>query len=436
MKNIIMPQNIEAEKALLGSLINNKENIYEVDGLISAEDFYYDKHKEIYIAIKELENKDIDIDLITLLDLVNKKNIVKKCGGISYITDLSTEALYTDNVLSYVEIIKDKASRRSLIKAGRELVTKAYDNFEVDEIVNSIENSLYQATNKNSEREVVKISDVINDTLDQIENNYKNGGRITGKTTGYKDLDECLSGLQKGDFVVIAARPSMGKTAFALNMGQFSAKESNVAVFSLEMPKIQLTQRLLSSMALVELQNIKTGKLNDRDFGKIATASNELAKRNIFIDDESTLLSEVKAKCRMLKRKNGLDVVIIDYLQLIEVSEKSYSREQEIAKISRELKKLAKSLDITVIALSQLSRAPEQRADHRPMLSDLRESGSIEQDADVIMFLYRDEYYYKESEDKNIAEVIVGKNRNGEVKTIKLGWVGQYQRFAPLDFRS
>lgn len=436
MQNIIMPQNIEAEKALLGSLINNKDNIYEVDGLISAEDFYYDKHKEIYIAIKELENRDIDIDLITLLDLVNKKNIVKKCGGISYITDLSTEALYTDNVLSYVEIIKDKAIRRNLIKAGRELVTKAHDNFEVDEIVNSVENSLYQATNKNSEREVVKISDVINDTLDQIENNYKNGGRITGKTTGYKELDECLSGLQKGDFVVIAARPSMGKTAFALNMGQFSAKESNVAVFSLEMPKIQLTQRLLSSMALVELQNIKNGKLNDKDFGKIATASNELAKRNIFIDDESNLLSEIKAKCRMLKRKNGLDIVIIDYLQLIEVSEKSYSREQEIAKISRELKKVAKSLDITIIALAQLSRAPEQRADHRPMLSDLRESGSIEQDADVIMFLYRDEYYYKESEDKNIAEVIVGKNRNGEVKTIKLGWVGQYQRFAPLDFRS
>lgn len=428
------PHSIDAEKALLGCVINDKEKIYDVDSLITANDFYYDKHKEIYIAIKELERKNIDIDLITLLDLVNKKNIVKKCGGISYITELSTEAIYSSNIESYAEIVREKSDRRKLINAGRELVKKAYEDNEIDEIVSEVENSIYQAISKNNDGEIVRISDAVSDVLNQIEINHLNGGKITGKTTGYKELDECLSGLQKGDFVVVAARPSMGKTAFALNIGQYSAKESNVAIFSLEMPKVQLTQRFLSSMALVELQKIKTGKLNDTEFGKIALASNELSNRNIFIDDESTSLADIKAKCRTLKRKSGLDIVIIDYLQLIEVAEKSYSREQEIAKISRELKKLAKNLEITIIALSQLSRAPEQRADHRPMLSDLRESGSIEQDADVIMFLYRDEYYNKETEDRNIAEVIVGKNRNGEVKTIKLGWVGQYQRFAALDY--
>lgn len=431
--NMATPQNVQAEQALLGCLINNKDKIYEVESILSADDFYFDKHKEIYIAIRELENKSIEIDLITLLELVNKKKIIDKCGGISYITELSTAAIYNDNAISYAEIIKDKSNRRSLIKAGRELVSKSYEENEVDEIVNSVENALYQAVSKNNDGEIVQISDALNDVLDEIEHNFKNGGKITGKTTGYKELDECLSGLQKGDFMIVAARPSMGKTAFALNIGQYSAKESNVAIFSLEMPKNQLTQRLLSSMALVELHNIKTGKLSDQEFGKIAMASNELANRKIFIDDNSTSLSDIKARCRTLKRKSGLDVVIIDYLQLIESTEKTYSREQEIAKISRELKKLAKSLEITVIALSQLSRAPEQRADHRPMLSDLRESGSIEQDADVIMFLYRDEYYNKESEEKNIAEMIVGKNRNGEVKTIKLGWVGKYQRFAPLD---
>lgn len=431
--NMATPQNVQAEQALLGCLINNKDKIYEVEGILSAEDFYFDKHQEIYRAIRELENKSIEIDLITLLELVNKKKIIDKCGGISYITELSTAAIYNDNAISYAEIIKDKSNRRSLIKAGRELVSKSYEENEVDEIVNSVENALYQAVSKNNDGEIVQISDALNDVLDEIERNYKSGGKITGKTTGYKELDECLSGLQKGDFMIVAARPSMGKTAFALNIGQYSAKESNVAIFSLEMPKNQLTQRLLSSMALVELHNIKTGKLSDQEFGKIAMASNELANRKIFIDDNSTSLSDIKARCRTLKRKSGLDVVIIDYLQLIESTEKTYSREQEIAKISRELKKLAKSLEITVIALSQLSRAPEQRADHRPMLSDLRESGSIEQDADVIMFLYRDEYYNKESEEKNIAEMIVGKNRNGEVKTIKLGWVGKYQRFAPLD---
>ena len=431
--NMATPHSIDTEKALLGCLINDKEKIYDVDALITADDFYYDKHKEIYRAIKELERKNIDIDLITLLELVNKKNIVKECGGISYITELSTDAIYSSNIESYADIVREKSDRRKLINAGRELVKKAYEDNEIDEIVSEVENSIYQAISKSNDGEIVRISDAVSSVLNKIEINHLNGGKITGKTTGYKDIDECISGLQKGDFIVLAARPSMGKTAFALNIGQYSAKEANVGIFSLEMSKEQLTERLLSSMALVELGKIKTGRLNDAEFGKIALASNELSNRNIYIDDLSTSLSDIKAKCRTLKRKNGLDVVMIDYLQLIEVGEKSQSREQEIAKISRELKKLAKSLEVTIIALSQLSRAPEQRADHRPMLSDLRESGSIEQDADLVMFLYRDEYYNKETEDKNMAECIVAKHRNGPVGTVKMAFLGALSKFGDLD---
>lgn len=426
------PQNIQAEQVVLGCIINDKEKLQEVEDVLTIEDFYLDKHRVIYESIKILSHKEIDVDLITLLEELNSKGIIEKCGGVNYVTEISSAAIYNDNVFNYTQIVKDKADRRKLIKAGRELIEKSYEDNEIQEVVNGIEDKLYQAISKDSGN-IISASDAVDEVLKQIEESYKNGGKITGKTTGFKELDTCLSGLQKGDFIVVAARPSMGKTAFALNIGQYASKEAKVGIFSLEMPRSQLMQRLISSRCLVEFQNIKTGKLNTEQFGKIAIAANEIAKRSIYIDDESISIADIKSQCRNLKKKKGLDVVIIDYLQLIESLDKNYSREQEIAKISRELKKMAKKLDITVIALSQLSRAPEQRADHRPMLSDLRESGSIEQDADVIMFLYRDEYYNKESEEKNIAEVIVGKNRNGEVKTIKLGWVGQYQRFAPLD---
>ncbi|ATD55424.1 replicative DNA helicase [Clostridium chauvoei] len=426
------PQNIQAEQVVLGCIINDKEKLQEVEDVLTVEDFYLDKHRVIYESIKILSHKEIDVDLITLLEELNSKGIIEKCGGVNYVTEISSAAIYNDNVFNYTQIVKDKADRRKLIKAGRELIEKSYEDNEIQEVVNGIEDKLYQAISKDSGN-IISASDAVDEVLKQIEESYKNGGKITGKTTGFKELDTCLSGLQKGDFIVVAARPSMGKTAFALNIGQYASKEAKVGIFSLEMPRSQLMQRLISSRCLVEFQNIKTGKLNTEQFGKIAIAANEIAKRSIYIDDESISIADIKSQCRNLKKKKGLDVVIIDYLQLIESLDKNYSREQEIAKISRELKKMAKKLDITVIALSQLSRAPEQRADHRPMLSDLRESGSIEQDADVIMFLYRDEYYNKESEEKNIAEVIVGKNRNGEVKTIKLGWVGQYQRFAPLD---
>lgn len=427
------PNSIEAEQAVLGCIINNKDKLQEVNDILTVNDFYFDRHKKLFNSIKELVARDVNVDLITLLEELRQQKNIENCGGITYITSISTDVIFKNNVLDYANIVKDKANRRSLIDTGRNLIAKSYEESELSSVIDYVEENMYKLSNSKESGDIVGIEKAIEEALTQIEDNYNNGGKILGKTTGFTDIDKTLSGLQKGDFIVVAARPSMGKTAFALNIGQYASKAASVAMFSLEMTRKQLMERLISAKCLVKLDSIKTGKLDDEQFKKIALHTNDLAKRKIFIDDKSTNLSDIKAKCRLIKSKQGLDVVIIDYLQLIELTEGSYSREQEIAKISRELKKLAKKLEVTVVALSQLSRAPEQRVDHRPILSDLRESGSIEQDADIIMMLYRNEYYNKESGDKNIAEVIVNKNRNGEVKTIKLGWLGQFQRFAPLE---
>ena len=428
-----LPHSIEAEQAALGCIINYKSQLALAEDVLKDDDFYWDKHKRIFSTIKALSKKDMNIDLITLLNELKVSDSIDKCGGVSYITDLATNTVFSSNVESYVKIIKDKSDRRNLIRAGRELISKSYEEDEVESIVSTVEDKIYKVINSKESEDIIDMGQSVEKVLTRIENNYCNGGKILGNTTGFKEIDNTISGLQKGDFIIVAARPSMGKTAFALNIGQHASKGASVGIFSLEMTTEQLMERLISSRSLVEFGKIKTGKLDEAEFRKITDAANVLAKRKIFIDDKSTNLSDIKAKCRNLKVKEGLDVVIIDYLQLIEISDKTNSREQEIAKISRELKKLAKKLEITIVALSQLSRAPEQRTDHRPVLSDLRESGSIEQDADVIFMLYRDEYYNKESEEKNIAELIINKNRNGETKTIKLGWIGQYQRFATLD---
>lgn len=428
-----LPHSIEAEQAALGCIINYKSQLALAEDVLKDDDFYWDKHKRIFSTIKALSRKDMNIDLITLLNELKVSDSIDKCGGVSYITELATNTVFSSNVESYVKIIKDKSDRRNLIRAGRELISKSYEEDEVESIVSTVEDKIYKVINSKESEDIIDMGQSVEKVLTRIENNYCNGGKILGNTTGFKEIDNTISGLQKGDFIIVAARPSMGKTAFALNVGQHASKSASVGIFSLEMTTEQLMERLISSRSLVEFGKIKTGKLDEAEFRKITDAANVLAKRKIFIDDKSTNLSDIKAKCRNLKIKEGLDVVIIDYLQLIEISDKTNSREQEIAKISRELKKLAKKLEITIVALSQLSRAPEQRTDHKPILSDLRESGSIEQDADVIFMLYRDEYYNKESEEKNIAELIINKNRNGETKTIKLGWIGQYQRFATLD---
>ena len=430
-----LPSNVQAEQSVLGYIINNQSKISDVEESLSENDFYVSSHKKIFKAIRHLNTKDISVDLITLLEEINRQGIVQECGGVSYVTELTSGFISGSNIKEYIQIVKDKADRRHLIRTGRDLIEKSYNEEEIQSALTYAEDEIYKIASSKDTSDIVPIAKAVDDALTRIERNYTNGGTILGETTGYKELDNATNGLQKGDFMLVAARPSMGKTAFALNLGQYASKKSNVAIFSLEMTKEQLTDRLLAAKCLVPLNAIRTGSLSDEQFGKTATYSNDLAKRNIFIDDEATNISDIKAKCRKLKVQQGLDVVIIDYLQLIEGGNSKNSREQEISSISRELKKLAKKLEITIIALSQLSRAPEQRADHRPMLSDLRESGSLEQDADIIIMLYRDEYYNKESDEKNIAEVIINKNRNGEVKTVKLAWVGQYQRFASLDLR-
>lgn len=436
MNSMVAPQNIDAEINILGCLINDKSKLDQVINFLELDDFYLTKHKTIFKVIKALDAKGDEIDLVTISNFISQKNLINNIGGISYLTELSNAALYTSNIFAYAKIIKDKANRRKLIQAGREIIEKSYSDGDLDEIVSNVEDRLLKAMCKTQEDDPVEISEAINNALVELQEKHKNGGKIQGVTTGFKDIDKTISGLKKGDFVILAARPSMGKTAFALNIGQCASREAKVAMFSLEMSETQLVNRLLSARSLVDLGDIQNGSLNQQQFDKVAMAAADLACRKIHIDDKSMTINEIESKCKTLKRKTGLDVVIIDYLQLVEGSDRNSSREQEVAKISRKLKKLAMQLGITVIALSQLSRAPEQRADHRPMLSDLRESGSIEQDADVIIFLYRDEYYNKDSDDRNVAEVILGKNRNGEVRTIKLGWAGQFQRFTAIDWNS
>ncbi len=428
---MVMPYSLEAESTVLGGIINNSEKLNEVEDILNQSDFYMEKHQLIYSTMRELSNRGVSIDLVTLSNELNTNKKINKCGGMTYLTSLSGTSNFGENIINHANIVREKSERRRLIKAGMKLIEDSYDG-DINQVSSSMEMALDSVADKNKDGEMVSIGDALQDAITSIEDKFKNGSRILGKTTGFKSLDNTISGLNKGDFIVIAARPSMGKTAFALNIGQAASREGNVGIFSLEMPEEQLMQRFLSARCLIPFQTIKTGKLSPAEFERISTGAADLANRNIFIDDNSTSLSDIKARCRRLKKKHGLDVVIIDYLQLLEPSEKTYSREQEIAKISRALKKMAKKLEVTVIALSQLSRATEQRADKRPMLSDLRESGSIEQDADVVMFLYRDEYYDEDSSSKGISEVIIGKNRNGQVKTINLAWRGEYQRFGEL----
>lgn len=428
---MVMPYSLEAESTVLGGIINNSEKLNEVEDILNQSDFYMEKHQLIYSTMRELSNRGVSIDLVTLSNELNTNKKINKCGGMTYLTSLSGTSNFGENIINHANIVREKSERRRLIKAGMKLIEDSYDG-DINQVSSSMEMALDSVADKNKDGEMVSIGDALQDAITSIEDKFKNGSRILGKTTGFKSLDNTISGLNKGAFIVIAARPSMGKTAFALNIGQAASREGNVGIFSLEMPEDQLMQRFLSARCLIPFETIKTGKLSSAEFERISTGAADLANRNIFIDDNSTSLSDIKARCRSLKKKHGLDVVIIDYLQLLETSEKTYSREQEIAKISRELKKMAKKLEVTVIALSQLSRATEQRADKRPMLSDLRESGSIEQDADVVMFLYRDEYYDKDSSSKGISEVIIGKNRNGQVKTINLAWRGEYQRFGEL----
>lgn len=430
----IPPHSVEAEQSVLGSILLDKEAMISVSETLVPEDFYKEAHKVIYESMLKLYNSQSEIDLITLTDELRDQGYLDDIGGIAYITSLSTVVPTTSNIKYYVNIVKEKSISRQLISAANDIINLGYDgSAKVEYVLENAEKKIFDISQERATNDFQPINQVISEALSMLEKLYEEKNDVTGLTTGFRDLNKKINGLQRSDLLLIAARPAMGKTAFALNLVQNAALkgDASVAVFSLEMSKEQLVQRMIASQSTVELKKIKTGTLADNDWPRITDGMAILSGAKIYIDDTPGIkISELRSKCRKLKIEKGLDLVLIDYLQLMEGEGQNESRQQEIAKISRSLKILAKELDCPVVALSQLSRAPEQRADHRPMLSDLRESGSIEQDADIVMFLYRDEYYNPDTEKKNIGEVIVAKNRHGETGTVELVWFGGIQKFA------
>lgn len=433
----IPPHNIEAEKSVLGSMLLDKEAITISAETIKTDDFYLDTHKEIYSSIINIFAKDKPVDIITLSEELKKRGTLELIGGIEYIGELSNEVTTTANIKYYCSIVEEKSIFRKLIKASGEIIREVYEGKEdIKDIIELTEQKIFEITQKKSTEGPEDIKEVLIRSLSQIEHMASSKGGLTGITTGFIDLDNKTSGFQKSDLILIAARPAMGKTAFTLNLAINAAIKGDVSVgiFSLEMSKEQLVQRMLSSEAHIELQKIIHGNINEDEWPKLISSMGPLSKAKIYIDDSPGIsLTELKAKCRKLKIERGLDIIMIDYLQLMSGEGRMESRQQEISAISRGLKGLAKEMECPVIALSQLSRAPELRGDHRPILSDLRESGAIEQDADIVMFLYRDEYYDPDSEKKNIGEVIIAKHRNGPTGTVDLVFLGEYTKFLNLE---
>lgn len=433
----VPPNNIEAEQSVIGSMLLDKNAISTAAEILRGEDFYKEAHGQIFNCIMELNDKDEPADLVTLVDSLRSKGILENVGGITYLSNLVSSVPTTANVKYYAKIVEEKSTLRRLIKSSSELMDKCYSaQEEVPSILEKAEKDIFDISQKAMTHDFEPMSRILEKSFNEIERLYKNKGALTGVPTGFSDLDSKTSGLQRGDFILIAARPSMGKTAFALNIAQYAAirNKNTVAVFSLEMGKESLVQRMLCSEASIDMLKLRTGNLDDDDWVRLARSAGPLAEAKIYIDDTPGIsITEMRSKCRRLKIEHSLDLIVIDYLQLMSGRGKTENRQQEVSDISRSLKALAKEMDVPVISLSQLSRAPEARADHRPMLSDLRESGSIEQDADVVCFLYRDEYYNKETDKKNIAEVIIAKQRNGPTGTVELAFIGKYTKFAGLD---
>jgi replicative DNA helicase len=433
-----MPHSIEAEQSVLGSMILDKTSIAEAMEVLRVDDFYKEAHQVLFYSILDLFQKDTAVDIITLTESLKSKDKLDAAGGITYISELSGSIISTANIQSYVKIVKDKSILRKLIKSSTKIIEESYNNQgDVLKAVDLAEKEIFNISDNRSSSDFEPMSAVLERGFLEIERLFNNKGETTGVPSGFRELDDKTSGFQKGDMVLIAARPSMGKTTFALNIAEYAALRcgKSVAMFSLEMSKEQLAYKLLCSQAHVDMLNLRTGNLEDKDWENIARASGPLAAAKIFIDDTAGIsVVEMRSKCRKLKLEHGIDMIVIDYLQLMSGSKSaSESRQQEVSEISRSIKALAKEMQCPIVALSQLSRAPEARADHRPMLSDLRESGSIEQDADLVMFLYRDEYYNKETEDKNVGECIIAKQRNGPTGTVKLAWLGQFSKFGNLD---
>ena len=436
----IPPHDLEAEQAVLGSMLTDKDAVISAIEKLKVDSFYRDDNKIIYESILNLYNRAEPIDIITVKDELSSLGKFEQVGGLEYIASLPDKVPTTANVDKYIKIVEEKAVLRNLIKTANEIIELGYDpTEEVDHIMDSAEKKIFDIMQDKSQKGYTQIKDVLVDSFTQLEELYNRKQHITGVPTGFTELDYKTAGLHPSDLVLIAARPAMGKSAFALNIAANAALKANVpvVVFSLEMSKEQMVNRILCSEAMVDSNKVRTGKLDEEDWEKLAGSIGPLSEAEIYIDDTPGIsVMEIRAKCRKLKLEKNIGLVVIDYLQLVQgTNKRGGSREQEISEISRSLKMLAKEIGVPVIALSQLSRAVEQRPDHRPMLSDLRESGAIEQDADIVMFLYRDDYYNQESEKKDIAEVIIAKHRGGSTGTVELLWLGNYTKFVNLEKR-
>ena len=431
----VMPHSIEAEQSVVGAMLMDKDAITTAGEIISGDDFYQASYGVIFDSMIELFNEGKPVDLITLQNRLREKDVPAEVSSLEFARDLLSAVQTSANVKYYAEIVSEKAMLRRLIKLNEEIANICYLGKEpLEAVLETTEKKVFELVQRRNTGDYVPIKDVVLSALEKIEKASKTNGSVTGIPTGFLDLDYKMSGLQPSDLILVAARPSMGKTAFVLNIAQNVAFKENktTAIFSLEMSKEQLVNRLFSLESHVDAQILRTGNLSDTDWEKLIEGAGTIGSSRMIIDDTSGItISEMRSKCRKYKLEMGLDLIIIDYLQLMSGSNsrKNESRQQEISEISRSLKGLARELNVPVLALSQLSRAVEQRTDKRPMLSDLRESGAIEQDADVCMFIYRDDYYNPDTEDKNIAEIIIAKQRNGPIGTVRLAWMPQYTRF-------
>lgn len=433
----VLPHSVEAEQSVIGSMIMDKDAITTVTEILDSDDFYRTQYGVLFQAMADLYQEDKPVDVVTLSDKLKEKELPEELAGIEVITELLKAVPTSANVKYYANIVKEKAVLRRLIKITEGITNTCYLAKEpVEDILQTTEKQIFDIVQNKGSGDFVSIRDVVLQSIESIEAASRSKGTVTGIATGFYDLDYKTAGLQPSDLILVAARPSMGKTAFVLNIAEYVALKSNIttAIFSLEMSKEQLVKRILSMNSKVDSQAIRSGELQDEDWSKLVESARLIGNSNLIIDDTPGIsISELRSKCRKFKLEHNLGLIIIDYLQLMSGGKKSESRQQEISEISRSLKALAREVNAPVIALSQLSRAVEQRPDKRPMLSDLRESGAIEQDADVVMFIYRDDYYNHDSEEAGVSEIIIGKQRNGPTGTVKLAWLSQYTKFANLE---
>ncbi len=434
----ILPHSVEAEQSVIGSMIMDREAVTVASEIVTGEDFYSRQYGILFETMVEMGEEGQPIDLVTLQNRLREKDVPPEISSLEFVRDLIAAVPTSANVKYYANIVAKKSLLRRLIRLNEEIANNCYAEKEsLEYILEDTEKRMFQLLQKRDTSEFVPIRQVVMNAMDRIEAASRNKGSVTGIPTGFTDLDYRTAGMQPSDLVLIAARPSMGKTAFALNIAQYVAFKKNlpVAVFSLEMSKEQLVNRMFSLESSVDAQKLRTGQLNDQDWERLIESAGIIGKSQLMIDDTPGIsISELRSKCRRLKLEHGLSMIIIDYLQLMSGSGgRSDSRQQEISDISRGLKSVARELNVPVLALSQLSRAVEQRPDHRPMLSDLRESGAIEQDADVVMFIYRDDYYNHDTDRRGISEIIIAKQRNGPIGTVELAWLPEYTKFANLE---